>query len=143
MGGVVVATVNDETALISNPAALGKLRNKYFTIADPEIQANKLAYEYLVDEPESIYDVDPQTLLDYLELNPDTHYHFRGTVFPSFVVPNFGISLLASWTANGEVITADSEFDVFYRNDYAAVIGYNLRLFDGRIKNWFFNARAY
>src|SRR5882672_8924209 len=40
MGGVVVATVDDETALLSNPAALGKLRNTFVTLFDPQVDAN-------------------------------------------------------------------------------------------------------
>ncbi len=37
MGGAAIAVTNDETALMVNPAALGKLRDSYRTIFDPEI----------------------------------------------------------------------------------------------------------
>src|SRR5205085_397590 len=37
MGGASVATVNDETALIANPAALGKLRDYFVTVFDPDL----------------------------------------------------------------------------------------------------------
>lgn len=41
MGGSSVAVANDETALIVNPAALGRLRDFYGTIFDPEAEAGK------------------------------------------------------------------------------------------------------
>src|SRR5262245_48475072 len=37
MGGAAVAAVNDETAIFTNPAALGKLRDVFITVVDPEI----------------------------------------------------------------------------------------------------------
>src|SRR4051812_9789976 len=36
MGGASIAVVNDETALLINPAGLGKLRDFYGTLFDPE-----------------------------------------------------------------------------------------------------------
>ncbi len=41
MGGAGVATVNDETALLVNPAALGKLRDVFVTIVDPEVDCER------------------------------------------------------------------------------------------------------
>ena len=38
MGGAAIAVVNDETALLVNPAALGKLRDQFITIIDPEVE---------------------------------------------------------------------------------------------------------
>src|SRR5437868_6172705 len=38
MGGAQIATTNDETALLINPAGLGKLRDFYGTLFDPEIE---------------------------------------------------------------------------------------------------------
>ena len=37
MGGASIAVVNDETALLANPAGLGKLRDYIITVADPEV----------------------------------------------------------------------------------------------------------
>src|SRR5688572_13421343 len=45
MGGAQVAVVNDETALLVNPAGLGKLRDYFITIADPELDIGAQAEE--------------------------------------------------------------------------------------------------
>ena len=44
MGGACAAVVNDETALLVNPAALGKLRDYYGTILDPEVESSANSY---------------------------------------------------------------------------------------------------
>ena len=36
MGGAYVTTVNDETAIYSNPAGQGKVRDLFLTLIDPE-----------------------------------------------------------------------------------------------------------
>src|ERR1044072_8189109 len=40
MGGASVGVVNDQTALILNPAALGKLREAYLTLVDPVVDVS-------------------------------------------------------------------------------------------------------
>ena len=44
MGDTDIAVVNDETALLVNPAALGKLRNIYGTLIDPEVEMGTKSY---------------------------------------------------------------------------------------------------
>lgn len=135
MGGATIAVVNDETALIQNPAALGKLREKYLTLVDPEIHMGETTHQILKDKD---YDItktmDPQDLLDILKLNPDKHFHQKVNLFPSLVFPNFGLGLLASYNYDAEYLGTTDEYKLRYRNDFGFMIGYNFRFFDGIIK---------
>ena len=135
MGGAAVATVNDETALIANPAALAKLRSSYITVIDPEMDGstNDLAIMNKAGG-DSVAFTDAQKLLGWLAQSPDKYFHATGQVFPSFVVPNFGIGLHAKYRYNAEIVSATNTYDVNYVNDYALVLGFSARLFDGRIK---------
>lgn len=135
MGGVAVATVNDETSLMLNPAGLGKLRNKFLTLVDPEVEVSDNVYDILVDNDYDYSElISAQDILNTLLSSPNQHYHMKAQVSPSFVIPNFGVGVLASWNYDAEYVADSSEFNVRYRNDYAALLGYNLRLLDGRIK---------
>jgi len=131
MGGATVAVVNDETALILNPAALGKLRDSYFTVFDPEIHGDSTAGRvYNADG----YKTNPQALLDNLKTRPDKHHNASAYLFPSFVVPNFGVGLLGTYNYDAQVNSTGNTFDMRYRNDYAFILGYNFKFFDGIIK---------
>lgn len=135
MGGVAVATVNDETSLMLNPAGLGKLRNKILTVFDPELEVSENVYDILSDNDFDYTELmSAQDILNTLLTSPDQHYHLKAQLSPSFVMPNFGLGVLGSWNYDAEVVSASSEFNIRYRNDYAAMLGYNLRLFDGRVK---------
>ena len=132
MGGASIAVVNDETAVLLNPAALGKLRDPFLTVLDPEIHLGEDTTSFMDD-----FDVDIVTLESIIEKasqNPDRHLHFKAQLFPSFVVPNFGVGVLAKWETNADFDAANNQVLLDYTNDYAAVLGYNLRLWDGRIK---------
>lgn len=138
MGGAAVAVVNDETALLYNPAGLGKLRDYFITIIDPEIAIG--------EKTEQIAGLDflqmgnPQTALTKALVNPDLHNHVRTQVFPSLVVPNFGIGLFAKYETNAEYDTTTNKFKYDYTNDYAGVFGFNFRIYGGIIK-WGFTGR--
>ncbi len=132
MGGASVATVNDETALISNPAALGKLRDYFVTLIDPEVELgaqtqNMIGYDLLAG-------TNPQRTLNKCNAHPDNHLHTRAQVFPSIVVPNFGFGVFGKYTTDAEVDTATNTFNYDYTNDYAAVAGFNFRFWNGIIK---------
>lgn len=139
MGGASVAVVNDETALLLNPAALGKLRNYFVTVADPELE--------LGEETQNMIDLDimafmdPQETLDAVEAKPGKHFHQRAQLFPSFVVTNFGMGLYARYATDAYSDNPATTYYYDYRNDFAAVLGFNFRLFDGRLK-FGVNARA-
>jgi hypothetical protein len=133
MGDTMVAVANDETALAVNPAALGKLRDFYGTILDPEVEINKNYNEIYRNmaftQPFRLSDVIPSVVAD-----PSTYYSVRGQMMPSFVARNFGIGFLMKYNLHAEANAAGTAVDTFYREDFAMLLGYNLRLFDGRVK---------
>lgn len=132
MGGVGVAVVNDETALLVNPAALGKLRDYFITVIDPELEVG--AATQSVNENSWLAFMDPQLTLDKVSANPGKRLHQSVKLFPSFVVPNFGIGLYGGYRTDAMVDQAQTAYTLRYRNDFAAVFGFNFRLFDGRFK---------
>lgn len=134
MGGAAVAVVNDETALLLNPAGLGKLRDYFITVADPEIEGSANAADLAGLDALSM--IKPQPMLDELKkpANLTKHLHLKGQLFPSIVVPNFGFGVYGKYSADGEVDAAGTNFAYDYTNDYAAVFGFNFRLFDGIVK---------
>lgn len=133
MGGVQIATTNDESALMINPAGLGKLRDFYGTIIDPEIDYSnnysRMNSTSSISQPFSITGIK-----DSLNASRETYYHAKAQIFPSLVARNFGIGLYGSYLLDGEMNAAGTNMDVFYRSDVAFVLGYNFRFFDGRIK---------
>ncbi len=133
MGGVVVATVDDETALLSNPAALGKLRNTFVTLFDPQIDANADVTR-IMTAGNLTGALDAQGLLTALNGNTGRHFHLDGTLFPSLIIPNFGFGLYVNYLYNAEVDSTGTNYTLNYRNDYAPIVGYNFRLLDGIIK---------
>jgi len=132
MGGASVATVNDETALIANPAALGKLRDYFITVIDPEFDVSTNT-EKMVKYDE-LKMTDPQQVLNKCHANQDLHLHERAQVFPSLVVPNFGMGMFGKYVVDGQDNSATGKFDYDYTNDYALVMGVNFRLFNGIMK---------
>lgn len=139
MGGAAVAVVNDETALLYNPAALGKLRDFYVTIVDPELSFNGNTERIVGTDVMSF--MDPQKTLEAVREKPTKHFHQRAQVFPSIVVPNFGFGVYGRYSADASVNEDVTVFDYNYRNDFAGVLGANFSFFDGRVKLGV-NARA-
>lgn len=132
MGGASIAVVNDETALLSNPTGLGRLRDTITTVFDPEVTS-------------STGDLRPlYGTMGLGALNPETHYNkldstqgrpnaFKSQFFPSIVMPNFGIGLLGKH----EVLATrnlDGTYEYRYQNDYSLNLGYNFSFWGGRIK---------
>ncbi|NUM59161.1 MAG: hypothetical protein HUU56_11045 [Bdellovibrionaceae bacterium] len=132
MGNTQVATVNDETALAANPAGLGKLRNFFGTIFDPELDLGSSAMNLYrgksFSNPFSISQVLPS-----VAKSPGDYYYARGQLFPSFVAKNFGIGILGKYELNA-LAESDTSVNTFYRDDLALLLGYNFRFWDGRIK---------
>lgn len=133
MGGAQIAVVNDETALLINPAGLGKLRDFYGTMFDPELEysnnLNSMNQSSSITQPFSIPDIE-----NTLNASRETYYHAKSQIFPSMVAKNFGVGLYASYLLDGEMNSAGNNMDVYYRSDLALALGYNFRFFDGRIK---------
>lgn len=133
MGGASVAVVNDETAMLSNPAGLGKLRDYYGTFLDPEID--------LGQNVQGIYNLSPFTdpfdttqVANSLFRSKNTYYHARAQIFPSYVVKNFGIGIFYKFLLDMKMNAAGNAVETFYQEDAALHLGYNFRFFDGRIK---------
>jgi hypothetical protein len=133
MGGGCAAVVNDETALLINPSALGKLRDVYGTIFDPELEVNSHFQDFYnshsFSNPFSLSDVEPS-----LDKNRGTQYHSKAQVFPSFVARNFGIGLYGNYLLDANMSSDGTKIDTYYRNDLAVVMGFNFSFFDGRVK---------
>ncbi|MBC7371647.1 MAG: hypothetical protein H7326_08785 [Bdellovibrionaceae bacterium] len=133
MGGAQLATVNDETALLINPSALGKLRDFYGTILDPEVEATNSIGQMnrgsAITSPFAIDEVKKT-----LDISRAAYYHAKAQVFPSLVMKNFGIGLYGNYLLDGEMNAAGTNMNMYYRSDLALIAGYNLSLFDGRVK---------
>lgn len=132
MGGAGVAIVNDETALLVNPAALGKLRDYFITVVDPEIEVGVQTEQ--VTGTDVLKVTDPQAMLAKVLEKPDKYLHTRAQVFPSIVVPNFGFGFYARNEVNAEYRSADNKYHYDYTQDYAGVFGFNFRIWNGIIK---------
>lgn len=133
MGGACLAVVNDETALLVNPAALGKLRDFYGTVFDPELEFNSNAQAMYQDSAFS----NPFELSDVkgaLNANRDQYYHAKMQLFPSLVARNFGVGLYYNNLLDAKMSADGSTIDTYHRSDLAFVLGFNFRFFDGRIK---------
>lgn len=132
MGGAAVATVNDETALLVNPAGLGRLRDYFITIFDPEIEAGSNTQKLIGTDVVGV--TDPQKALDRCNRYPNQHMHEKAQLFPSIVVPNFGFGVFGRWSVDAEVDSTTNKFSYDYNRDYAAVFGFNFRFLDGIVK---------
>ena len=133
MGGTSIAVVNDETALLVNPAGLGKVRDFYGTVLDPELDlSNSMSAQYKSKPSGALF--DPAAVQKILDSQRETYYHARAQVFPSMVVRNFGIGFFVRNSLDAYVDATGAKMQTYYLNDYALLLGYNLRLFDGRLK---------
>lgn len=133
MGGASVAIVNDETALLLNPAALGRLRDTYGTIIDPEIDgSSNLNNMYKTKAFTDPFDL--QQVKDTTDQTRETYFHFKGQIFPSIVMKNFGIGLYAKKLMDAQMDSTGANLTTFYQDDMSLLLGANLRLFGGRIK---------
>ncbi len=132
MGDAGIAVVNDETSLLVNPAGLGKLRNFYGTILDPELEMSSNAYGFNSANPISA-PTNIEGVKTSLVEKPDAYYYAKGQIFPSFVARNFGIGIFAKQmlAARGN---EDGTLSVKQQDDLALVMGVNFRFFDGRVK---------
>ena len=133
MGGAYVTTANDETAMYTNPAGLGKLRDVFITMADPEASFTQNITDFVPFG--DILDVaSAKGLVAIMQDQPGEHLHFHAQIGPRLVIPNFGFGILAKWESNVSADDPVSNITINYRNDYVATMAYNFRLFDGILK---------
>jgi hypothetical protein len=133
MGGADIAVVNDETALLVNPAALGKIRDLYGTVLDPEIEGSA-NFTDLYSKKAFTDLFRPDLMLPTLLASPDTRFHAKLQLFPSLVVKNFGIGIYAKRLLDARVDSTLTNMQTFYQDDLALVTGFNLKFFGGRVK---------
>lgn len=132
MGGAMVAVANDESALLANPAGLGRLRDVYGTMVDPEIEINSRGIAAYNDK--AFTDpLSPKAITRTMLSDLGKIFTARQQIMPSFVAKNFGIALLAKKDLQIRANSATS-VDAFYREDIGVLLGYNMRFFEGRIK---------
>ncbi|MCB0365139.1 MAG: hypothetical protein H6624_10470 [Bdellovibrionaceae bacterium] len=133
MGGASIAVVNDETALLANPAGLGKLRDYIITVADPEVDVGSKTQAIIGTGVTKV--LEPQETLDLInDGHQNKPLYLRAQVFPSLVVPNFGVGVFKKYEISATVDTTANTYRYDYINDTAVVLGYNFRFWDGRIK---------
>lgn len=133
MGGTYVNVVNDETAILTNPAGLGKLRDTTLTFFDPELHGSFNNTD-IVNMGNFMEATSVQGLLDRLNVARDRHWHARAQLFPSFVAPNFGAGVLAKYQYNAKVDATGTTYRLDYVNDWALALAYNFRAFSGIMK---------
>jgi len=133
MGGAYVGVVNDEGAILQNPAALGKIRDVTFNLVNPQVQGSfKATDSFNINNYASA--VDPQSILDALNKVKGTPYSVRGNIFPSIIMPNFGAGVYANTRYDAIVDSTGTDFKFDYVSDVAGAIGYSLRFFGGVVK---------
>lgn len=133
MGGAYAAVVNDETAVLTNPAALAKVRDTTLTLVDPELTGSfKNTDVAKLSNVTKLFEI--QELLDALKTNPGVHWNSKVQVFPSLIGTNYGVGLHGKYSYNAEVDPTGTIFRLDYVNDIAAAMGYSLPLFGGIIK---------
>ncbi len=133
MGGASIAVVNDETALLSNPAGLGKVRDFYGTILDPELDGSSSITNAYYSKPFGS-PFEPAEVQKTMDLQRESYYHANAQLFPSIVVRNFGIGIFGRNLLDATVDASGANMKTYYLSDVSIVLGYNLRLWDGRIK---------
>lgn len=133
MGGAQVAVASDETALLGNPAGLGRIRDVYGTILDPEVETNS-NYSGIVRRTAINNPMDLEMVRNSLLTSPDQYYYARGSIFPSIVLRNFGIGVYARQSMAAYLDPTSTNLSVRSYDDLALLLGYNLRIWDGRIK---------
>ncbi len=133
MGGAYTAVVNDETAVLTNPAGLGKLREATITLIDPELSGSfndtKAVNLSNLSSVQSL-----QGLSSLLNTNRLMHWNAKAQFFPSIVTTNFGLGLHAKYSFDAEMNAAGDDLRIDYTNDYAAAMGYCFRFFGGILK---------
>jgi hypothetical protein len=134
MGGAYVTTVNDETALELNPAGLGRLRGRIFTLLDPELDLGANDQKIFSASTSYLDMFNAKSIMDNSKSSPATHFHLKAQLMPSIVLPNFGFGVHGMRRYDAEADATATNFHLDYTQDVDAVFGLNFKLFDGILK---------
>lgn len=136
MGGAYTATVNDETAILVNPAALGKIRDATVTIVDPEISIGSgTGRTFTTSNYSKAASFKPQNILTEMNAKASTGpVHLKAQIFPSIILENFGFGLHYKQEHDSFTNEARTNYSIRYVNDFALALGYNFRFFGGILK---------
>lgn len=132
MGGAAVAVVNDETALLLNPTGLGRLREPYVTLIDPEVTTNSKSVS--VVQSLNTGAIDTEKIYAELAGKLDQRYFMRAQFFPSFADRNYGLGFLMKYDVTATRLSSNQFLDLNYISDWAAVGGYNKSFYGGVLK---------
>lgn len=132
MGGAAIAVVNDETALLLNPIGLGRLREPYVTLIDPEVTTNMKSVGAVQELGLDSLQLDK--VYDELAGRVDQNYFVRAQIFPSFATRNFGVGFLGKQEMLARRNSVDQTLNLRYTSDMAAVVGYNHSFWGGTVK---------
>lgn len=133
MGGAAISVVNDETALLLNPNGLVKLRGQYWTLIDPELTTNKGSVK-TVQDLAVVDGADPEKIYQELGGQQGETYYFKGQIFPSFAMRNFGLGVLGRSEVLATRLVANDFLRLNYISDWAVVGGYNYNFWSGILK---------
>jgi len=132
MGGVRVATSNDDSALISNPNGLRRVRGKVVHLLNGEVSGNPIGAPVLF-ATRIFKSLDLNESYEALSAHVDEAMYTKIQSFPTFTMKNFGFGILA----NHETIGLRDSVGAFHLNtkkDRAIVVGANTSFFGGIIK---------
>lgn len=131
MGGAAVAVVNDETSLLLNPIGLGRLREPYITLIDPELTTNSKSASTAASLLTGATDIKEV----YPELSGSTDRYFARTqIFPSYTDRHYGAGFLMKSELTATRSSVDQTVDMNYISDWAGVLGFNKSFYGGVVK---------
>jgi len=133
MGGALIGLTSDETSLYRNPANLGSIRGTFGTVLDPEIEGSS-NYFKLITSSNTAKSTDVEALAPVMAANPNTTYHSRLQITPSYTVRNFGIGLIYRSELNVLSDSTGSTMNTQYQSDMGGIIGLNESFFGGILK---------
>lgn len=132
MGGAAIAVVNDETSLLLNPIGLGRLREPYITLIDPEVTTNTNSMKTMQNLSGNATEL--QDLYNELANQQDKQFYGKAQIFPSFANRNYGFGFLGKYEMTATRHSDTALLDVDYVSDWAGVMGANYSFGGGILK---------
>lgn len=99
MGGAFTAVADDANALVYNPAGLNKLKSWSFAVINPAVEVGEDTRDFY-DEAKDVDFENTDEVADLLRDHMGEFLHARVSLFPHFVMPNFGVGLIGNASAD-------------------------------------------